>query len=165
MKKACSKCGELKEETIHYRYDPRREKYRADCKVCCGKQTYKRHKERILEDEDYFWQNRARSINKPNSRRNGKARKAVEKKVPFLELKKLYNKDKSCTYCGLNLEKEDITFDHAMPLSRGGLNHIDNIRISCADCNQLKGKRNEREFEVFLKSYIKRINNKLSISI
>lgn len=42
----------------------------------------------------------------------------------------------SCQYCG---DKEDLTFDHLIPRSRGGLTRWDNVVTACAPCNLAKG--------------------------
>ena len=43
-----------------------------------------------------------------------------------------------CQYCG---DKDDLTFDHLIPRSRGGTSSWDNIVASCAPCNRRKGDR------------------------
>lgn len=42
----------------------------------------------------------------------------------------------SCQYCG---SKDDLTFDHLIPRSRGGLTRWDNVVAACAPCNLRKG--------------------------
>jgi 5-methylcytosine-specific restriction endonuclease McrA len=42
----------------------------------------------------------------------------------------------SCQYCGC---KSDLTFDHMVPRSRGGLTKWDNVITACAPCNLAKG--------------------------
>jgi 5-methylcytosine-specific restriction endonuclease McrA len=42
----------------------------------------------------------------------------------------------SCQYCG---SKEDLTFDHVIPRSRGGQTRWDNVTTACAPCNLKKG--------------------------
>ena len=42
----------------------------------------------------------------------------------------------SCQYCGC---KADLTFDHLIPRSRGGLTRWDNVVTACACCNLRKG--------------------------
>ena len=42
----------------------------------------------------------------------------------------------SCQYCGA---KEDLTFDHLIPRSRGGQTRWDNVVAACAPCNLDKG--------------------------
>ena len=42
----------------------------------------------------------------------------------------------TCQYCGA---KEDLTFDHLVPRSRGGQTRWDNVVAACAPCNLEKG--------------------------
>lgn len=42
----------------------------------------------------------------------------------------------SCQYCGT---REDLTFDHVIPRSRGGLTTWDNVVAACSPCNLRKG--------------------------
>jgi 5-methylcytosine-specific restriction endonuclease McrA len=42
----------------------------------------------------------------------------------------------TCQYCGDN---QDLTFDHLVPRSRGGLTRWENVVTACAPCNLLKG--------------------------
>lgn len=44
----------------------------------------------------------------------------------------------SCFYCGNPLENERFAFDHYYPLSQGGKNRVDNICLSCLECNTKK---------------------------
>jgi len=41
-----------------------------------------------------------------------------------------------CQYCG---DKDDLTFDHLVPRSRGGQTRCDNVVAACAPCNLRKG--------------------------
>lgn len=49
------------------------------------------------------------------------------------------------------IKMKDITFDHLRPVSKGGLDEMDNYRLAHFDCNQLKGTMTEKEFEIFQK--------------
>ena len=42
----------------------------------------------------------------------------------------------TCQYCGC---KNDLTFDHLIPRSRGGLTRWDNVLTACSPCNLAKG--------------------------
>jgi 5-methylcytosine-specific restriction endonuclease McrA len=44
----------------------------------------------------------------------------------------------SCQYCG---SREDLTFDHLVPRSRGGQTTWENVITACSTCNLLKGGR------------------------
>lgn len=43
-----------------------------------------------------------------------------------------------CVYCG---EREEITVDHVIPLSRGGEHAVSNLLPACRSCNSSKGKK------------------------
>lgn len=47
-----------------------------------------------------------------------------------------------CQYCG---SREDLTFDHVMPRSRGGVTSWDNVVTACSPCNLKKGGLLPRE--------------------
>jgi len=44
----------------------------------------------------------------------------------------------SCQYCG---SLDDLTFDHLIPRSRGGMTRWDNVTTACAPCNLRKGNK------------------------
>lgn len=44
----------------------------------------------------------------------------------------------ACQYCG---SPQDLTFDHLVPRSRGGITRWDNVVTACAPCNSRKGGR------------------------
>ena len=48
----------------------------------------------------------------------------------------------TCQYCGC---KEDLTFDHVIPRSRGGRTTWENVATACSPCNLRKGGRSLRE--------------------
>ena len=51
-----------------------------------------------------------------------------------------------CHYCKKKLFREQATFDHVIPLSKGGYDKSDNGVIACATCNSLKGRLTKEEF-------------------
>ena len=52
--------------------------------------------------------------------------------------------DRKCVYCGK--KNIPLEIEHIIPKSRGGTNRIDNLTISCHDCNQKKGNLTAEEF-------------------
>ena len=44
----------------------------------------------------------------------------------------------SCQYCG---SKEELTFDHLIPRSKGGLTNWENVVTACSHCNWTKGSK------------------------
>jgi 5-methylcytosine-specific restriction endonuclease McrA len=52
----------------------------------------------------------------------------------------------SCQYCGA---REDLTFDHVTPRSKGGQTTWENVVAACSPCNLRKGDRLPREVEMW----------------
>ena len=46
-----------------------------------------------------------------------------------------------CHICEQHIERKDLSFDHVIPLSRGGPHSNDNVRIAHRICNLRKGNR------------------------
>lgn len=44
-----------------------------------------------------------------------------------------------CVWCGS--DAGSLTVDHVIPLSNGGLHHVDNLVPACRSCNSRKGAR------------------------
>lgn len=61
--------------------------------------------------------------------------------------KKIIRRDKSvCRYCGLLLlTASEITLDHIIPFSRGGLTIKKNLVVSCVSCNLHKADMTPEE--------------------
>jgi 5-methylcytosine-specific restriction endonuclease McrA len=51
-----------------------------------------------------------------------------------------------CQYCG---SRDDLTFDHVIPRSKGGLTTWENVVAACAPCNLKKANRLPREIKMF----------------
>ncbi len=51
----------------------------------------------------------------------------------------------TCQYCGTQCSTEDLTFDHVIPVVKGGSKTWDNIVTCCLDCNHKKGGRTPEE--------------------
>ncbi len=62
----------------------------------------------------------------------------------------LYARDKGkCQYCQVSVKREDITYDHVIPKSQGGMTKWSNIVISCFNCNQRKGSKTPEQSGMF----------------
>ena len=57
-----------------------------------------------------------------------------------------------CHYCGGRFGGEDLTMDHVIPLSKGGMSVRENIVIACKDCNSKKKYNLPYEWEEYMKS-------------
>jgi 5-methylcytosine-specific restriction endonuclease McrA len=52
----------------------------------------------------------------------------------------------TCQYCG---DREDLTFDHLIPRSKGGHTTWDNVVTACSPCNLRKGDRLARHVDMW----------------
>ena len=60
--------------------------------------------------------------------------------------KNIYWRDKyTCQYCGEKQSYGNLTLDHVIPKSRGGLGGWENLVSACMTCNQKKGSRTPSE--------------------
>jgi 5-methylcytosine-specific restriction endonuclease McrA len=53
--------------------------------------------------------------------------------------------DHRCLYCGRQYPRSDLTRDHVMPKSRGGLDRWENVVAACKHCNWTKDDRTPEE--------------------
>jgi 5-methylcytosine-specific restriction endonuclease McrA len=50
-----------------------------------------------------------------------------------------------CQYCRRQLPTQKLTYDHVIPVARGGGKNWENIVTSCVDCNRKKANRTPEE--------------------
>lgn len=67
--------------------------------------------------------------------------KRVFAEVPFSRTNVYARDENRCQYCGHTFEPQSLTFDHVVPVARGGLKTWDNIVTCCVGCNRRKGDR------------------------
>jgi 5-methylcytosine-specific restriction endonuclease McrA len=53
--------------------------------------------------------------------------------------------DYTCQYCRQSFSTNELTFDHVLPVSRGGSRNWSNIVTCCITCNRKKGSRTPEE--------------------
>lgn len=73
--------------------------------------------------------------------------------VPYMNIvlsrKNILKRDSHrCLYCGSN---KDLTIDHVIPKSRGGMDTWENLATACNPCNNKKGNRTPKEAEMDLR--------------
>lgn len=51
-----------------------------------------------------------------------------------------------CAFCGRPVSKAKMTISHKIPLSRGGNNGYDNLRLTCWTCNHMIADLTFEEF-------------------
>jgi 5-methylcytosine-specific restriction endonuclease McrA len=52
----------------------------------------------------------------------------------------------ACQYCG---ERDELTFDHVVPRSKGGQTTWENVVAACSPCNLMKGDKLPRQVNMF----------------
>lgn len=57
----------------------------------------------------------------------------------------LMSQNPHCAYCGRKLSSRMATVDHVIPRALGGTNRLDNLRLSCRECNNIKGDSEWRQ--------------------
>jgi 5-methylcytosine-specific restriction endonuclease McrA len=55
-----------------------------------------------------------------------------------------------CQYCGKRYATSDLSLDHVVPRSQGGLSSWENIVCACVDCNVRKGGRTPKQAHMSL---------------
>ncbi len=55
-----------------------------------------------------------------------------------------------CHYCGEKFSPEELTMDHKIPLSRGGMSEKINIVAACKECNNKKKYLLPTEWEEYM---------------
>jgi 5-methylcytosine-specific restriction endonuclease McrA len=76
----------------------------------------------------------------------GHARPAVVDPAPGLTNAALFARDRMlCLYCGDHYHRGDLTRDHVMPISKGGLDVWENVVTACLHCNVRKGGRTPQQ--------------------
>lgn len=76
--------------------------------------------------------------------------------VPFTRAN-IYARDgHQCQYCGLQFKREELTFDHVIPVAQGGTKSWENIVSACEECNRHKANRTPEQAGMTLLSTPKR---------
>lgn len=67
------------------------------------------------------------------------------------KIKLLENRPWQCHYCGKRFNSvNEVTEDHRIPKSEGGVWHARNIALACVRCNRRKGSMSEAAFFALL---------------
>ena len=73
--------------------------------------------------------------------------------VPPLTNQALFGRDRNvCLYCGGEFADGELTRDHVVPISRGGLDRWLNVVAACKRCNHYKGNRLLQETNLELRA-------------
>ena len=67
--------------------------------------------------------------------------KRIHQQVKFSRANIYLRDQHRCQYCGHQFPLEQLTYDHVIPVARGGLKNWENIVTCCIRCNRLKGNQ------------------------
>ena len=161
MKKICNKCKQEKELTEFYKNKKRKDGHSTWCKECdreYNQMYYKQNKDKRTQQVKEWTIEKKKDPKYYFKTRLGKYR--VYSSINVEDLYEQFLLSKQCEYCQVQLDEYTVSFDHRIPLSRGGSKENDNIAFTCIDCNHLKHTRTKEEFLDFLENYIKRFEVK-----
>jgi 5-methylcytosine-specific restriction endonuclease McrA len=140
----------------HRHYEENKERYKGNSirwkaqnreKVQQYKKDWKeRHPDRVTESRArYNQEHRETTIAWTRRRRARQAEVAVGE----VDHKRIWKRDRGlCYLCGRSVAKNDVHYDHVIPLSRGGTHSEDNIRVTHARCNLKKGVKLVEELDL-----------------
>jgi len=75
-----------------------------------------------------------------------RARPPLVDPAPALNNQALFARDRHlCMYCGQQYTRAELTRDHVLPLSRGGLDAWENVVAACLPCNVRKSNRTPQQ--------------------
>lgn len=160
----CRTCNVKSLESNFYRDKNRTDGLRVQCKPCVkarlraipinrvgkAKATKKwsdKNREHVRQKSRESKQNNPERTLNYIHKRNALKRGNGVFKIQAKELKRI--KNSKCFYCS---SVDNITFDHVVPLSKGGRHSIGNLLPACMKCNTSKGNKFLIEFLQYRKA-------------
>lgn len=104
-----------------------------------------------------FWKKAKRKMyDRENSKIRRDSLKEIEGFHTKQDIKKLWEaQNGKCYFCGVDLkqltDEKPFEVEHLTPVSEGGTNWIQNISLTCANCNRSKHKKTSTQFWKALK--------------
>lgn len=123
--KTCSK-----ECLRKFDYEKNKQKYKERATEWSRKN---RHKTRVTQ-KNYYWKNPEKIRAQKKARNTG----SISLKSWIRLCEDYGNK---CNHCKKESTYKDLSIDHIIPFSKGGLNSIENLQPLCLPCNWSKGNR------------------------
>ena len=119
---------------------------------------------RLTPEEKIELQEQKNGIGNVKRRNNGRIKR---KKYSQATRKLIYNKyDGRCQLCGRKILFSEMSLDHHIALSMGGVDDVSNLECTCLSCNQFKSNIAPELFEdrindIFMYQMSKKYGNKL----
>lgn len=127
--------------------------------VTCGRAMPLEESGRIIRSEEGLWE-----INVPLVVMLRGGRYIRPQVKVRLSRKALFIRDQyTCMYCGFEGDAGNLTMDHVVPRSRGGVSTWENVVTACRGCNQKKGSRLLRDTGMQLRGRPARPHSLLSL--
>lgn len=155
--KMCRRCGQTKELREFYRSKKNRDGRRGTCRECQTKaaqhwnrmhaarhaatnRAYRlRHLDKVSECQRLY------RLANPDKRAEGDALDRLRQRgiecEAFGYAKVLERDGMTCHICGGPVERSTLSFDHVIPLSKGGSHSPENVRVAHLSCNQKKNTK------------------------
>lgn len=120
----------------------RKRKYNKEAKEKIGE--HKRKYYQLNRQKELIRCKRWAQLNPEKAAQKTMKRYAIKKaatigKVDYFEI--LKRDGYICHICGKPVDKNDVHFDHVIPLSKGGNHSMDNIKVSHSHCNLVKSNK------------------------
>lgn len=164
--KTCSKCKEEKPLTEFYKKKDAPDGLQYRCKECSkagASEWNKANKDRHYQSqrrwrEKYPDKHRANArrwqINNPDKVRfKEKRRKSLlrraEGSFDLEDIEYLLEHTDRC-FCGAEINRDNYTIEHIIPISRGGTHHLYNLMLLCGTCNSSKNNKIPVEYIQYL---------------
>ena len=81
----------------------------------------------------------------------------ADKKAYLLE-----RENYTCIYCGIHASKAKMEIEHVVPRSRGGTDSLNNLVLSCHECNQAKSSQDVQTYLKGRPSVLQRVKARLN---
>lgn len=122
----------------YYKHIDRRKAY--------NKKFYRENSERIKEHVKRWAKENPKKVLAQSHLKRARKMRAIGKysEEEFFSLCDEFNW--KCCYCDKELSKDTATVDHAIPISKGGSNFIENILPACRSCNSSKNNKDLYEW-------------------
>ena len=88
----------------------------------------------------------------------------VPKRVVVFSRRNLWRRDAwCCGYCGCRPPNDEITIDHVVPRSQGGITVFENCVLACITCNKMKDNRTPEQAGMPLVSWQKQADGTMQL--
>ncbi len=112
---------------------------------------YKNNKDKILEWGREYSKNNPLLGRVRTAKRRAKKRDSLEHYTVMQINEMLLKQGHRCNICDAKFDVVGYHIDHIIPISRKGVDTIDNIQLLCPYCNLSKGNKTMSEFAEYLK--------------